>query len=390
MSQLALAVGLLLAAVTLPGTVELLVLTLFGALPARKRRARAQGALHLAVVVPAHDEASGIEACVASLLACEAPAGSFEVVVVADNCSDQTARLACGAGARVLVRQDEERRGKGYALDHAFKKLLAETRAPDAFLVVDADTRVAPDLVRVFEAAFASGSEAAQCRYTASNPEASLRTRLQNIALLAFNLLRPRGREWLRLSVGIAGNGFGLTRSVLERFPYEARSVVEDLEYHLLLVEGGVRVEFLEETSVLGEMPTQKRAAASQRARWEGGRLRMIREHVPTLARRVLAGKLRLLEPLLELLLLPLALHVLLLLACLVAPVAATRAYALGGLGLVGLHVLCALGVGRAGARDLLALASAPLYVAWKLVQLPRLLGAARSDAGWVRTEREK
>ncbi|MFT4539648.1 MAG: cellulose synthase/poly-beta-1,6-N-acetylglucosamine synthase-like glycosyltransferase [Planctomycetota bacterium] len=389
MSTLWIVLGIALALVTLPGTIELWVLSMAGALQPRKRPQKAARQLHLAIVVPAHDEEGGIERCVSSLKACDAPQGQVDVFVIADNCSDETAQRAEAAGAQVLVRDEADLRGKGYALDFAFTRLLADERNFDAFLVIDADTTVAPNLVKVFESAFSYGTRAAQCRYTASNPDASLRTRLQNIALLAFNFLRPRGRERLGLSVGIAGNGFGLRRDVLARFPYEARSVVEDLEYHLKLVEGDVRVEFLESTSVLGEMPTGQKAASSQRARWEGGRMRMIREHVPGLAMRVMSGQWRFLEPLFELLLLPLAMHVMLLLTCFAIPFDATRLYALAGLGLVGVHVSIALIVGKAGVRDLLALASAPLYVLWKLTQLPRLVGSARSNAGWVRTERE-
>ena len=68
-----------------------------------------------------------------------------------------------------------------------------------------------------------------------------------NVALLAFNVLRPRGRARWGLSCGILGNGFGLARKTLEAVPYDASSVVEDLEYHLRVVESGRRVEFLGE-----------------------------------------------------------------------------------------------------------------------------------------------
>src|SRR6185369_8853223 len=123
------------------------------------------------------------------------------------------------------------------------------------------------------------------------------------------------------LSVGILGNGFALTGETLRAVPYDARSVVEDLEYHLRLVRAGSRVRFAATTSVWGEMPAGGSGVTTQRARWEGGRFRMIAEQAPALFREVLAGRLTLLEPLLELLLLPLALHVALLLLVLLLPV---------------------------------------------------------------------
>lgn len=380
--------GFAVAAATLPGSVELLLLTLGGALPARRRsRPPAAPPVRLAVVVPAHDEEAGIGSTVASLRSAEEGAPSSAVVVVADNCSDATAERAREAGARVLERFDTERRGKGYALDFAFRKLLPE--GWDAFLVVDADTEVGAGVVAAARDAFAGGADAVQAAYRVRNPGTSLRTRLMNVALLAFNVLRPRGRARWGLSCGILGNGFGLARKALEAVPYDASSVVEDLEYHLRLVESGRRVEFLGEVSVLGEMPSGERASRTQRARWEGGRFRMIREHAPGLARKVLSGRTRLVEPLLELLLLPLAWHVLLLLLAVAIPFGPSRAVGLAGLVLVLVHVLVAIAAGGGGWRDVGALAAAPFYVAWKLTAARAIARASRKDSAWVRTGRE-
>src|SRR5690606_31596853 len=131
------------------------------------------------------------------------------------------------------------------------------------------------------------------------------------------------------------------------------------------------------------DMPTSRKGIESQRARWEGGRFRMIREHVPALLGEVRAGELRMLEPLGELLLLPLATHVGTLACVLVIPFAPTQLYAAGALG------LAALWVGGGTAQDLGALARAPLYVVEKAMQLPALLRAARKDQPWVRTARD-
>lgn len=380
--------GSVVAAAGLPGSVELLILTAGGALPARRRSVSPPGpALRIAVVVPAHDEEAGIGSTVQSLLAAEPASPAFAVVVVADNCSDATAARAREAGATVLERTNHEQRGKGYALDFAFRTLLPE--GWDAFLVVDADTEVDPGFVAAARGAFSRGAAAVQAAYRVRNPGTSMRTRLMNVALLAFNVLRPRGRERWGLSTGILGNGFGLARATLEAVPYDASSVVEDLEYHLRLVESGRRVEFLGEVAVLGEMPSGEKASKTQRARWEGGRLRMLREHAPKLAGKVLAGRLRLLEPLLELLLLPLAWHVLLLLLAVAIPFGPSRLVALAGLALVVVHVLVAIAAGGGGWRDLGALAGAPFYVAWKLTAARAIARASRKDSAWVRTGRE-
>jgi len=287
----------------------------------------------------------------------------------------------------VLERNDRGQRGKGYALDFAFKQLLAE--GADAFFVVDADSRVAPNFMTEMAAAVEAGAGAVQCRYLVANPGASLRTRLMNVALLAFNVLRPRGRDRWGFSAGLLGNGFGLAATTLQAVPYHATSVVEDLEYHLSLVRAGIVVRFAGRTAVYGDMPAEGKGIRTQRARWEGGRFRMIRAKAPELLRHILRGRVRFAEPLLELLLLPLGLHVALLMIVLASPQAALRLYGAAGLAVTGVHVISAIPVGGGGRRDLAALALAPFYILWKICMLPSILRAARRDAPWVRTERD-
>lgn len=380
--------GVALAALTIAGTLQLALLTTAAMLPRRRSApdTEAAMALRLAVVVPAHDEESGIARTVQSLAACDGADRGCEIVVVADNCRDGTARRAAAAGARVIERTDAQRRGKGYALDHAFRILLPE--GVDVFLVIDADTVVDRNLLIEVRRAFAAGAAATQTRYMVLDPEASLRHRLMNLAFVAINVVRPRGRARLGLSAGIVGNGFALGRQTLEAVPYEASSIVEDLEYHLRLVRSQRRVEFLDTAAVRGEMPGSGAGVRTQRARWEGGRLLMIKEFVPALLRDVLGGRLRLLEPLLDLLLLPLAFHVFLLLAALAVPFAPTRLYAAVGLGVVALHVAVAVAVSRRGLRDLPALIAVPFYIVWKIGMSRMIARAGRRDATWVRTER--
>ena len=378
--------GCVLAMTTIAGTLELLMLTVGGLLPRRRVESMKFKPLNLAVVIPAHNEEASIARCIRSLHACERTRSWFSIVVVADNCTDSTAEVARENGARALIRNDATKRGKGYALDFAFKTLI--TDGFEEFIVIDADSEVEPNLICAFRELFEDGADAIQCRYTVNNADVSVRTRLMNVALLAFNVLRPRGRDRLGFSVGLLGNGFGLTRDTLINVPYDAVSVVEDLEYHIRLVRAGRKVRFADGTSVKAEMPVGGKGARTQRARWEGGRFGMIASSAPALAVRVLKGEFNLIEPLFELLLLPLAFHVLLLLAALLPPFAPTRIYAVAGLAVVALHIVAALRVGGGGFKDIWALACAPFYIFWKAALLPKMLLASKKDAEWVRTER--
>ena len=104
--QLLIAISILIA-LTLPGTIELTMITFAGILPARDRmlKGTVTSIAKLAVVIPAHNEAGGIVRCVRSVAACTSPDSiDTEIVVVADNCTDATANLARGANARVLER----------------------------------------------------------------------------------------------------------------------------------------------------------------------------------------------------------------------------------------------------------------------------------------------
>jgi len=189
--------------------------------------------------------------------------------------------------------------------------------------------------------------------------------------------------------VGILGNGFALSRAVLEAVPYEAGSIAEDMEYHLRLVNAGYKMRYLDTVTVFSDAPNQGTNAAVQRTRWEGGRFRLIIDHVPALFLGVLRGQSRLLEPLAELLLLPLAYHVLLLLFTFLIPLASVQYYAATALLLVVAHVLIAIRWAGGGLDDIKTLASVPFYILWKLTLISKLWRNARNNAQWQRTDRE-
>jgi len=373
-------------AATLPGTVELVLVTSGALLRPQRCAPLAPADCRLAVVIPAHNEAALIARCVQSIFDSIPKPEADQVVVIADNCTDETAALATAAGARVIVRTNQELRGKSHALRLGFETLSAEGFS--AFLVIDADSLVSPNLLSKVLERLNSGAGAVQCRYQVANSSVSMRTRLMDVAFLAFNVLRPKGRAGFGLSCGVLGNGFALRADTLTAIPYAADSIVEDLEYHLRLVTHSAGTEFLNDATVYGEIPSGAEAARVQRSRWEGGRLRMAREWVPRLAAAVVSGKLSLLEPLLELLTLPLSYHGLLLISALLLP-GIHRMFAVAGLAVVGVHVLVATWLADHPWKTLMALATAPFYVLWKLTTLDSVFSASRRNADWVRTGRD-
>jgi cellulose synthase/poly-beta-1,6-N-acetylglucosamine synthase-like glycosyltransferase len=376
--------GTLLIAATLPLALELLALSLAAALPDRPSAVSAASSqVRLAVIIPAHNEQQLIGQCVASL------AGATTTYVIAHNCTDDTAERAREAGAQVLVLNDNVG-GKGVALDFGFSHAIEE--GAEAVLVIDADSIVGAGLIQSVSAAFGHGARAVQCRYQVGNATTNLRTRLTSLAFLGMNVVRPLGRHRLGLSCGIFGNGFALSAATLARVPYTPNSLVEDLEYHLHLIRAGIRVEFLDHACVFGEMPETSAASASQRARWEGGRILMRRLWTRPLLGEVSRGRLRMLEPLLDLRSLPLAAEAALLLVAIGLGLGAhllwLAIYAAIGAGSIVLYVVVAAWLGPDRWNTLGALASAPAYLAWKVLMIPRTRLAARSGATWVRTQR--
>jgi cellulose synthase/poly-beta-1,6-N-acetylglucosamine synthase-like glycosyltransferase len=233
-----------------------------------------------------------------------------------------------------------------------------------------------------------------QCRYEVANPGANRRTRLAALGFRGMNLLRPLGRHRLGLSCGIFGNGFALSAATLARVPYTPNSLVEDLEYHLHLIRAGIRVEFLDEAAVFGEMPETSAAAVSQRARWEGGRILMRRLWTRPLLAQVLRGRIKMLEPLVDLLALPLTIEAGLLSGAMMLGVLAELRwlvdYAAVGFGAMFLYVGFSVMLGPQPAKTLGALASVPGYLVWKVLMTPKTRLASRREAARVRTKRNE
>jgi 1,2-diacylglycerol 3-beta-glucosyltransferase len=352
--------------------------------------------LRFDVVVPAHDEEAEIGGTVGSLLAIDYPRELFRVLVVADNCVDRTAERAFIAGAQVMVRNDPEHRGKGYALAHAFDASLSAGFA-DVIVVVDADTIVSGNLLSAVGARFEAGAGAVQADYGVRNPRSSWRTRVMTIALAAFHGVRSAARERLGLSCGLRGNGMGFSTAILRAEPYGAFTIVEDLEYGIQLGYAGVRVHYVHEARVLGQMVMTERASRSQRSRWEGGRRALVAQHVPRLLRQAWQRRdLTLLDLALDLIVPPLGQLVVLniggAMLCVVAtgfhvPVPlAVYVWSASFLGLL-LHVIRAWAFSGVGPSGLLDLLWAPVYVMWKLTL--RFGKKGKGPNEWIRTTRE-
>ena len=199
-----------------------------------KSRLFSRKKISLAVIVPAHNEELNINRCIKSIKKCKTNY-NYDIFVVADNCTDKTAEIADKAGAQLLERFSVVEKGKGYALKHAFEHL--NNKDYFGYIIVDADSIVEENFIDAIGNKFSNGAYAVQTNNLVNNLNDSNKTKMMNLALMSMNAFRPLGREKLGLSVGIQGNGFALSKKLLEEIPYKANSIAEDLEFHIEIVK---------------------------------------------------------------------------------------------------------------------------------------------------------
>lgn len=372
-----------------------LVVTLGAAATFRRRPPDASDRepIRFLIIVPAHDEELLLGATLRSLRGLDYPSDAYSVAVVADNCTDATAQIAAAAGAHVLERRDETHIGKPAVLAWMAERLDAFAWA-DAVVVVDADCEVSPNLLAALVLRLSTGARAVQANYVVANPTSSWLTGLRSVAFTLDNYIKPLARERLGLSCGLFGTGMAFERTLVQQLPWRAFLLTEDYEYHLQLVEAGERVAFAPEAWIASSMPMSLQASHSQHARWEGGRLQLVRAYVPRMLRdgvrrrdmqRVSAALDRLVPP--HTLLFPATVAIALAayiadegpqLTVAVAVLAGQAAFVLGG-----------LAIARTPWRTWLALLAAPGLIAWKgLLLVEQALG--HRPKKWVRSVREK
>jgi GT2 family glycosyltransferase len=369
-------------------------------LAALRRPPRVEGGgarLRLVVLVPAYNEEELIGRCLVSLQDQTYPRELYRIVVIADNCTDDTESIAKAAGAEVLARHGTTERGKGHGLRWAMDRMLGSNEPFDAFVVVDADSVADRGLLSGLAAALEMGAEVAQGEYLALEEGTDARSLLRSAAFLLFHRARFAGRANLGLPCSLVGNGMLFSRKLVETFPWNAFSRVEDLEYSTDLRLRGVRPVFAAQARVRAPVSSSGPGARTQRLRWEGGRLEVVRSRLPVLLRScVREGRWELWDAAADLAVPPLGVLA-------VAVSAGTAAGLLGrALGVVETrhlapwlvasaalpaHVLVGLRAAEAPAGTFRALLAAPALVASELVARLGLLRRG-GQPQWERTAR--
>ena len=340
-----------------------------------------------------------IAACVSSLVRQDYPADRFDVHVVADNCTDDTAEAASVAGAQVHARTDPSNPGKGAALNWLIDRVVGT--GVDAVVVVDADTTTDSGLLNAFDAALVSGAKAVQAYYGVNEPGTSAAVGLRFAAIACRHHVRPLGRTNLGASCGLYGNGMAFRADLMAGRRWSDH-LVEDAEFQLDLLLDGHMVTYAPDGVVLAEMPSSLEGGTSQNERWELGRLQLMRRYLRPLAyRAALGGPLPrrvYVDAVADLVTPPLSVLALLDATTVSLGAAAvvirprrrhglTLAMGLASSAILAAHVIVGLRLVDAPADVYRSLRSAPRAILWKLLLLARITQRPQ-DVAWTRTTR--
>ncbi|WP_317930039.1 glycosyltransferase family 2 protein [Halioxenophilus sp. WMMB6] len=237
------------------------------------------------ILIPAHDEELGLLPTLEILQAQLEPGD--EIVVVADNCSDNTANIAREAGCVVLERFNDQQRGKGYALAHGIEYLRADP--PEVVVIVDADCQALPGAIKKLKCAARQYQRPVQSSYLLkAPPEASLPIKISEFAVLVKNEVRCKGATTLGMSVPLLGSGMAFNWPDISTISIASGEIVEDMKLGIELTCLGKGALFLNDARVESRLPSTKEALQSQRERWEHGHMGMIQKFTPPLFKAAL------------------------------------------------------------------------------------------------------
>lgn len=238
------------------------------------------------VLIPAYNEGEGVVPTIRDVQAQLGP--NDRILLVADNCTDDTAAIAAAAGVDVIVRTDQALRGKGYALEFGIRHLALNP--PDVVIILDADCLLGEHAIRTLSAGAMAYGRPVQSLYLMLVPkDAAVGKGLNLFAWRIKNWIRPLGLNLLGLPTQLFGTGMAFPIGLLLNRDMGNDRLAEDAALGIALASAGYPAFFLSEAEVHSCFPVSEVGHRQQRERWEKGHL----ENIVELAPRALFQSLR-------------------------------------------------------------------------------------------------
>lgn len=251
-------------------SVYYLILSLFGLVKFKKKK-NFEPRKSFALLVAAHNEETVIKDIVHSLLNLDYPRELYDIFVIADNCTDNTANIARNSGAIVCERMNKDKRGKGYALEWMFDKIFKMDKKYDSVVVFDADNLVSKQFLKEMNNKLCEGYEVVQGYLDSKNPVDTWITGSYSIAFWTSNRMFQLSRSNLKLSSQLGGTGFCISTDILQELGWGATCLTEDLEFSCKLVLNGKKVGWAHDAIIYDEKPLTLSQSWWQRKRWMQG-----------------------------------------------------------------------------------------------------------------------
>lgn len=364
--------------------------TLLGAMPLRAKSY--PGPMPTArILIPAHNEAGTIETTLDRLASIVSD--DVRLLVVADNCSDETAQTVRQAGHQVIERFDPDNRGKGFALAFGIDHLRADP--PACVIIFDADCETDAASIAMLAKACVAGNVVVQASYVLEpDLTATPKVQISNFAFWMKNVVRQRGGHRLGSAAILVGTGMAFPWKIIANAPLATSEIVEDLALGVHLTRSGQPPIYLER-ALVKSLAASEQATLDQRTRWETGFMAIARAFgFRALWDGVRTGNRKLFQLGLHLLVPPLALLLMLSLTIVVAVgVGAWMTGQRGAFIALALALTAALAavlinwlIAGRNWLGLQALLRLPLYLLWKIPVYLRI--AKREEVVWKRTER--
>ncbi|MGI5893401.1 MAG: glycosyltransferase family 2 protein [Candidatus Merdivicinus sp.] len=270
------------------------LLVALAGLKKEKKFAPAAVKKRFAMLIAARNEECVIGNLVQTLKEQDYPSDLYDIYVIPNNCTDDTAGAARRAGAKILECTVPVK-SKGEVLTFAFDHLLAGVKQYDAFCVFDADNLVDPGFLNAMNDALCSGAKAGQAYRDSKNPYDTAMSGSYSIYYWMINRFYNRSRSNIGMTAMINGSGFMVSADLIrEMGGFHTYTMTEDIEFTTQCVLRDVKVEWVPEAHIYDEQPLTFAQSWKQRKRWSTGLLQGCARYLPALVKRSLTCHSRL------------------------------------------------------------------------------------------------